>query len=53
MSILDEKYEALNNYYLALVPYRRTIVQILFDKIHSLMGNARLQEIQNNSKSNY
>lgn len=41
MSKLDEKYATLENIELAIVPYNRNIVQILFNKIRALIGNKR------------
>lgn len=41
MTKLDEKYAALENTELAMVPYNRSIVQILFTKIRALIGNKR------------
>ena len=41
MSKLDEKYSALENIELAMVPYNRSIVQILFRKISALLGIKR------------
>lgn len=38
---LDEKYEAISNIELALVPYTRTTLEIITQKIHSLIGNKR------------
>lgn len=35
---LDEKYEALDNPELALVPYERSILQIIIEKLRSLFG---------------
>lgn len=47
MSILDEKYEAIDNVELALLPYKRSIMQILLDKIRSLSGLGKATEYEN------
>lgn len=52
---LDEKYEALGNPELSLVPYSRSIVQIIFEKIQALFaGTKQMQNYQigkiNNTK---
>lgn len=41
MTKLDEKYAALDDIELSMVPYNRSIVQILFTKIRALIGNKR------------
>ncbi len=41
MTKLDEKYAALENVELAIVPYNRNIIQILFKKICALIGIKR------------
>ena len=41
MTKLDEKYAALENIELAIVPYNRNIIQILFKKICALIGIKR------------
>ena len=50
MTKLDEKYEALDDIELALVPYRRTFGQIVIEKIHSIIGYSSLKQIE--SKKN-
>ena len=47
MTILDEKYEAIENIELALVPYTRSITKIIFEKINSLVGFKHVNEIKN------
>ena len=44
---LDEKYETLNNPELALVPYSRSIFQIILEKLHALLASTkRISDIQ-------
>ena len=38
MSRLDEKYDALENVGVALVTYKRSIVQIIFEKVRAIFG---------------
>lgn len=38
MTKLDEKYEALNDLELSLIPYNRTLFQIIIEKIHNLIN---------------
>ena len=44
---LDEKYETLNNPELALVPYSRSIFQIILEKLHALFASTKkISDIQ-------
>ena len=43
MTKLDEKYDALNNMELSLAPYKRSILQIIFDKIRSLVKGNKIK----------
>lgn len=38
MAKLDEKYEALDNIELALIPYNRSLTQIIIEKLYALIG---------------
>lgn len=38
MAKLDEKYEALNNFELSLIPYKRSLLQIIMQKLRSIIG---------------
>lgn len=44
MTKLDEKYSALENIELDMIPYNRSIVQILFRKIRALLGTKRRRD---------
>lgn len=41
MAKLDEKYEALDNIELSLIPYHRSIIQIILTKLYNLIGFKR------------
>ena len=38
MAKLDEKYEALDNIELSLIPYNRSLLQIIIEKVYALIG---------------
>ena len=46
MTKLDDKFEALNNIGVELVPYKRSIIQIILEKVHSLLRLPRVQEVE-------
>ena len=52
MTILDEKYEALNNIELSLMPYRRSAIQIAIEKLYAIIGLSKVQSIEG-SNDNY
>jgi len=41
MTKLDEKYEALDNIELSLIPYKRSLFQVIIEKIYKLVGGAK------------
>lgn len=45
MAKLDEKYEAINNIELALVPYTRSTIQIIIEKLRSLVRVGRTETV--------
>lgn len=45
MSKLDEKYEILSNYELSLIPYRRSLLQILIEKLYKVIGISSKQTL--------
>ena len=48
MTKLDDKYEALNNIELSLVAYKRSLSQIIIEKIRALLGLSKEYEFNNN-----
>lgn len=50
---LDEKYEKVSNPELALVPYTRSIIEIILQKIRALIGIKRSRSIFSESKIKY
>lgn len=50
MARLDEKYEELNNMELSLVPYKRSLLKIIFEKFYALVGFDKIEKRYNKLK---
>lgn len=46
MSKLDEKYEALEDIELAIIPYKRSIIQIFMEKVQSVIGVSKANSVE-------
>lgn len=53
MMKLDEKYEALDNPELAIIPYTRSIFQIIIEKICTVIGLSESKKLVKNSNTNF
>ena len=52
MTKLDDKFEALNSIDLAVIPYKRSILQIILEKVHALIRPSRVGEVEEQKITN-
>lgn len=51
MMKLDERYETLNSYELALVPYKRTMLKIIIEKLYAIINSSKSTVEESNLRS--